>query len=755
MHAIARYYLPPFLFLFVVFVVNQAINYKKTKEELHTATANYNKLLSANIHSSVQTLELVLDNLTYKILDQDDTAKHTLHPLVEEALRQNPYLAGLALSGPLGNHHTFTAQKWKNIHNLDIALEDKAHFKESLSTDSLVVGKAYLSEALQEWVIPFQKIYKDKTGKIIGAVSTIVTFDSALLRLSKERYHPEQRSVIVKNDRSMIYSDTFNAEIYEDVEHFIDYHYQNVEPDTSISATPVDLRYSSSYQYQFNHPHTSTPCYVSLKYNKEYKLWILTFLPISSAQSTFWSDFSLNAWSFFSCFAVFLHLLANIYRKEKKTKKLLQHQAEHDLLTTFPNRTMLSKLMEQWKKKYPSGFYILHLDLDNFKRINDNFGHSYGDITLMEVGKRLTTIIPKTTDIVRHGGDEFALFIKKTPDFSIKQTCTNILSHLSQPYTIRNMTIYTGCSIGVSQYPQHGEDLEGLMIAADLALQKAKERKDCSIFFNNRMQQELTRKSSLERHLRTAIENDELFMVFQPQVSVDNSTYGLETLIRWKHPALGFVPPDEFIGVAESSGLMSKLGRFIIENSCKDFAEIMGSTGEAGRNLSLSINISVLQFYESDFQNHLFVTLEKYGIDKKQIVLEITETMFVKELEYIHALLEESRKQGLRVSLDDFGTGYSSLSMLRNLPIDELKIDKAFIDDICTTVKDFELVKSIISMGHNMGMTIVAEGVESIDQAQILKANNCDLLQGYYLSKPLRKEDLITHLNKQSLQSLL
>lgn len=427
---------------------------------------------------------------------------------------------------------------------------------------------------------------------------------------------------------------------------------------------------------------------------------------------------------------------------EEDAKRVLAFQAHHDPLTGLHNRFALAEVAKTWMRPNAPPFALLFIDLDNFKNINDAFGHACGDIILVEAAKRLKASIPESSEVTRHGGDEFILFVRTGDIVSIDLTCAAIIAALTESYLVSGMKLHIGASIGIALFPQDGMLLEQVIVSADLAMRTAKQRKNSYAFFNHALQDAMRKKVNIEHQLRQALDGDEIYMVFQPQIAGDGRIHGAEALARWENPELGFVPPEQFIAVAEETGLIKPLGDFIIRQSCAEFSRILRECG-AAEGMSLSINISVRQILEEGFKDKLLRVVAENRLSNRQVILEITESLFIEEPEAVLPLLQDIRKSGVAISLDDFGTGYSSLSTLRILPIDELKIDKSFVENICRVDQDSKMIRSIIDMGHTMKMRVLAEGVEENSQRLLLKDYGCDVYQGYFFSRPLKPDDFI------------
>lgn len=451
-----------------------------------------------------------------------------------------------------------------------------------------------------------------------------------------------------------------------------------------------------------------------------------------------------KGWGFVALTAVLLKFWLSAEEKRRdEIENKLQKSAVTDFLTGLHNRFALAEIAKTWGQPNSRPFVLLFVDLDNFKNINTTFGHGYGDILLVEAARRLQTFAPTSAKVVRYGGDEFAIFIPSEDIVSLDAVGAGIIETLSKPYLVSGMRLHIGASVGISLFPQDGMLLEQLMISADLAMRSAKRKRNSYELYNQQLQDAMRKKLSIEHHLRRALEGDEIYMAFQPQITQGGRVCGAEALVRWNNPDLGLVPPCQFIGVAEESGLIAQIGQFIIRQSCAGFRRMFDACGDRAAGLSLSINISVKQFLNKDFKDQLLICIAENGLRPEQVTIEITESLFIEESAVVLPLLQEIRASGVGVSLDDFGTGYSSLSTLRTLPINELKIDKSFIANICNVDQDRKMSQAIIDIGHSMSLKVVAEGIENEEQKNLLDSLGCDVYQGYYFAHPLGLDDFI------------
>lgn len=430
--------------------------------------------------------------------------------------------------------------------------------------------------------------------------------------------------------------------------------------------------------------------------------------------------------------------------ERKKAEEQIKKLAYTDSLTGLLNRTSLFiELNKQIQNKQE--FVLFVVDLDRFKTINDTFGHQFGDLLLKQAANRLAMLLAKEKGrVYRYGSDEFWLMCPYSEKEKIAEIAGIVIKALSIPFNVGGQEIKITPSIGISACPHDTDDMDTLLVYADSALCIAKEKGRSNYqFFNSDLYDQIQRKTELEKELRKAIQRRELFLQYQPQVDVEtNEIIGFEALIRWKSQTFGLVPPSEFIPIAEESGLISDIGEWVMKEACLQSNK--WKQKGYGR-FRMSINISVKQFQKMDFVDTFKLLIEETRMEPNFLQIEITESI-MQNTQKTKQILDQLKALGIRVSIDDFGTGYSSLSVLKELPLDCLKIDQSFVRDVTTSKKEAAIVKNIIDLAYNLELSVVAEGVETVDQLMMLQQLGCQIGQGYLFSKPLtqkKAEELI------------
>jgi diguanylate cyclase (GGDEF)-like protein len=433
--------------------------------------------------------------------------------------------------------------------------------------------------------------------------------------------------------------------------------------------------------------------------------------------------------------------LDNFVREAQRrdAEQHVRHLAHHDVLTGLPNRTLLADRVDvaiEQARRGGSQLALLFVDLDRFKLINDSLGHLVGDELLERVAERLVHCVRASDTVGRQGGDEFLVLL---PDIAhvedAARVAEKIVAEVTQPYYVAQHELATGASIGIAIFPDNGSDMVELLRNADAAMYAAKQAgRNRFQFYSHNMNARASERLQLEQDLRYAVERGELYLVYQPQVAMaTGAVVGIEALARWRHPKLGLVPPDRFIPLAEESGLILPIGEWVLREACRQ----RSAWNALPATVRMCINVSAIQFRQPDFPRLMTEVLSASALAPGSVELEITETVVMQGAQAVIAPLSGLSAQGLTLAIDDFGAGYSSLSYLRHLPIQRLKVDRSFISDLAVSDDAAAITRAILSMGHTLGLEVIAEGVETPAQADLLRSAACDRAQGFLYCEPL------------------
>lgn len=434
----------------------------------------------------------------------------------------------------------------------------------------------------------------------------------------------------------------------------------------------------------------------------------------------------------------------------KTQEEAMQHQALHDALTGLPNRTLfhdrLKVAMRVTDREYKP-FSILMMDLDRFKEINDTLGHHIGDLVLQEVATRLRRVLRATDTVSRFGGDEFLMLLPGANTDQALHVVAKIRGAFETGFVADGQALNLEASIGVTTYPEHGSDAHVLIRRADVAMYSAKTNGVGFAVYDIKADSHSPNRLSLIGELRRAIERRELLLHYQPKINLKTGTVcGAEALVRWQHPDKGMIPPLEFIPLAESCGLIHPLTEAVLDAALRNYYQWRLS----GIELVTGINLSMRNLQDLDFPDRIAASLKAWEIEPHWLELEITESVIMNDPTRALKILTQLDEMGVRLAIDDFGTGYSSLAYLKRLPVDEVKIDRSFVTDMLHDESNSVIVKSTIDLGHNLGMKVVAEGVENLECFNLLKTLGCDAVQGYYISRPLAADLFIQWLRQRT-----
>lgn len=442
-----------------------------------------------------------------------------------------------------------------------------------------------------------------------------------------------------------------------------------------------------------------------------------------------------------------LNELTGKYDELNKNKENMKKLAYTDYLTELPNRTAFTEMLDNIMITLRSEEIIalMDIDVDNFKNINDTLGHSYGDELLIDVTYRLKQAMDENDYLARIGGDEFIVLTQNFQDMATyEDKIKKIKNVFSYPFVLSTKEYFVTVSIGVAFAPKDGKTSQSLIKNVDSAMYVAKENgKNTHVYFEYSFNEKLTEKIEMQSELRKALERDEFILYYQAQMDLSTKkVVGYEALIRWNHPTKGLIYPDEFIYIAEETGLIVPIGRWVLRMACKQLKQWSDEFPE----VTMAVNLSARQFKDREIVKMIYDIIEETEINPDKLELEITESIALDDIEYTISTIQELRKIGVTFSLDDFGTGYSSMNYLKKLPVSNLKIDKSFLRTVMEDRCDQKIIQTIITLARNLDLHVIAEGVESSDQEVFLKQANCDKAQGFLYSKPVPEEKAIEFL---------
>jgi diguanylate cyclase (GGDEF)-like protein len=441
-------------------------------------------------------------------------------------------------------------------------------------------------------------------------------------------------------------------------------------------------------------------------------------------------------------FVALVPILRRVTLRIRRQMEEIERRALYDELTGLPNRTLFRDRIEEAIGVAGGdgrSAAVMVLDVDRFREINDALGHEAGDCLLQAAAARLSETVPASETFARLGGDEFGVLLSTGSHEEATALAERIHEALEAPFSLSGFPVEIGVSVGIASYPDHGENVDTLLQRADVAMYVAKDAHAATALYDSELDTSDAARLALAGELRRAIENEELVVHFQPKAALESGhIVGAEALVRWQHPERGFIPPSEFIPIAERTGLIKPLSRYVIASAIEQCA----AWHAAGFDLHVAVNLTIPDLLDLELPDRIAGLLVEAGVRPDQLELEITETTILADPSRVRQVLNRLNDMGLRLAIDDFGTGYSSLAYLKNLPVHTIKIDRSFVMGMCEDASDATIVRSTIDLGRNLGLGIVAEGIESQDVWDALRADGCALAQGYFISRPASADEL-------------
>lgn len=736
-----------FFALIVIALLLAVIISNMAWQGLYQKTIDYHKaainLAVSSTKSTLDAQENLLELIGNDLIAHESISAHTQsREILTKLIDNNPAIVGFGLASPSGEL-LLTSDNFPDdapLPNLASHPDTADSFQRTLKTEKMVIGRTYFMPQLDRWVMPIRKTLRDDRGKVLAVMSAGLSVsgqnsfidgysqsagNTTIMLIREIDRHIQYVSSNYLNKHPDTYESTVLDRVYQKV--FADllddgYTKFEVQKGQSIFNTEITDRYQNAQ-------------YISLKFMPDHQLWAVAITDKSELITDFMTPFLIYS-ACFIAFTIILFLLFNrIEKTEREGIEALEYKSYHDDLTGLANLASLNKLISSKGGRNNHESAVFFVDIDNFKSANDSYGSDFGDGVLIEVARRLETFCSDEPDsaIFRVSGDEFlikrALNIKPLDELALE-----LIFLLSETYSRNDARVMLTASVGVACYPLHGDDIQTVIKSAEIAMFEAKKKKNNFIVFSETIHSAYTEKLLLEQELKHAIGSDQIFMHYQPQVNGHGEITGLEALVRWENTKLGIVPPDKFIRIAEASGLMPRLGHWLLELI---FRDAMAVDAILDKRLEIAINISATQFMQADFFEQFQKLKANTCFQHVCFVLELTENIFIEDLSHILPKIEQLHQIGVTISLDDFGTGFSSLSLLRQLPIDELKIDKSFVDSLINDETARKMIRNIISIGEILELSVIAEGVETEEQMTILQTLNCHRFQGYHFSRPL------------------
>ncbi|MCC5852762.1 MAG: EAL domain-containing protein [Alkalimonas sp.] len=703
--------------------------------------------------SSLLSVQQVLANLYHDQLvelvqaEQTDISQGTR--LLDHLIHNNRFATAYAVSNLDGD--LLWASSNRPLAELgNLKDNNPVLFEQAIAHSGLVLGQTYYIPTIDAWTIPVRQRLS-QAGQPVAILALGVSLHEELNAFVAPLLLPRKNTVALIREHDGFYQfhagdDLTASQRYQTpVEQGILQQLQaRLERESGISFS--QLRQSEETQSLWLQAPEGRVQSV-LRFLPDYQLWAVSTLHSKVLLQAFWQGSGRYLLIFALSQLLLFILVQTIAKADRSRRAALMFEATHDQLTALPNRNYIRQQKADLLGQESEGCALLFLDLDNFKTINDSFGHELGDKVLQEVSCRIQQQTQRDATIVRHGGDEFLIFLPRKNESEALTLASTLIHQLSLPYQVDQLSFVLGASVGIAHYPSHARQVDELIRAADVAMYEAKKTKNNVFLYSAQLDAHYQQRFAIERRLRIAMEQGHLFLVYQPQLQSNGQLHGVEALVRWQDPNDGFIPPDQFVPIAEESGQMPVLGQFIMTRAV---AEIIAIQQQLQQPFQLSLNISIRQLLHSDFYPQLRQLLETSELRPEQLTLELTESILIEDHDHVCQLLQRFKRLGCKISMDDFGTGYSSLSMLRTLPVDELKIDKSFIDCLLHDETCRNMTASIIAIGQKMQLTTIAEGVEQQPEQALLEQMGCHLYQGYYFAKPMSATQLLDYLQNNA-----
>ncbi|MDN3695801.1 EAL domain-containing protein [Vibrio cortegadensis] len=718
-------------------------SWESSQQTVLNKQKNHVDLFGNSVRAFLESQESLLDVLGVQLIARHKIPEQPLHDAaLDHTMNTNPAFIGLGLIAydgtPLVASSNFDLDK---VPNLMLNEGSRKTFVQARDSKKITTGQNYEINGLDSITLamPIRKaIYIPKDASQAIAVMTAgIRLDNTPIFNGHDDLAPYHKIEIVRSDRFLQFSS--QSEVVDYSKPVSDSYFRSLNENVNSDD------YFSVFEYEAEG--TGSKLQIVAHYDPFLEVWFVSKVDKKYLLQSYFDHLALNAGVFLLYNFFIFFLIRTIASSEKRKEKELLRLANHDALTGLPNRMELFGQIRQTLNslEYEYNHHaLLFLDIDDFKSINDAHGHEYGDLLLIETASRINQSIRLCDVLTRFGGDEFVILLSglgvdtEKSNLTVENTVDHLLEILSKPYALKEYIYNSSVSVGIVLFDDDSSSESELIKHADIAMYRAKNSgKNTYSVFDPQMQIDVASEFLLEAQLRKAVRDNQLELFYQPQVDHDNNIIGAEGLLRWIHPENGMVGPNEFIPLAEKTGLIIPIGKMVLEMACEELSRWQQDASKD--HLTLSVNVSYKQFKELDFVAHIQQLISDYHIQSGRLKLELTESMLADDIESTIVHMNELRESGVKFSLDDFGTGYSSLKYLKKLPLSQLKIDKSFINELVSDANDQCIVKTIISMSKELGFNIIAEGVETSEQKRYLEQAGCAFYQGYLFSKPLPK----------------
>jgi diguanylate cyclase (GGDEF)-like protein len=742
---ITRLYLLLAVLLLLVFSAYAWLLWEESLRDTEQELAFTNKLLTQATRSVLAQQESSLRLLGHRLLEAGALSRPEAgRGVIEQMRAMDPTMAGFGLAALDGQLILVSGvAPGQPLPNLRAREYSRPSFELALLRDAIVLGRPYFMAQLQRWVIPIRVAIRDDQRRPIAVMTAGYPITGEGTAWSGLDLPEGMRTYIVRKDGYAQYA----SHIDGDIEAFYSVPFEPaLLARLSTSPTPLAQYSGKDNSAVFAH-RVSIP---------EHDLEVVAVVERARSWAAWRGHLLIPA----ILLASFLLLGTLIYRHlgrlQAQHEARLIHLANHDALTGLPNQMLLlDRLDHAIESARYSGrdLALLFIDLDHFKNINDHYGHAFGDRLLRQVAERLGKALPPPATLGRQGGDEFIAILPglDNPD-TARHVAGELLQHLRQSFQIDARRCNVSGSIGIAMLEGAEDSGRELLRRADAAMYKAKaEGRGHYAFYSEELNARIRRRALIEEALRDGLARGEFSVAYQTQAECANGrVIGVEALVRWHSASLGPVSPAEFIPVAEEAALIGGIDDFVLRQACREIREIEAQTGQA---LALSVNLSATEVLNDQTPARISQACQEIGFPPHRLTLEVTETSLVTNFDHAAAYLQTLRDAGFGIALDDFGTGYSSISLLHRLPANEIKIDRAFVQDVLSDPFDAALVRGLVGMGRGLGVRVVAEGVETSEHYAFIRATGCDRAQGYHLSRPM-PADALARLLAESLNSL-